>query len=57
MPGQYGLDINDPQGDPCSAVAAGEDVLGAGAGVHQVRRLRRIKSGWDIGLDLGEERE
>lgn len=45
MRGQYGLDINDPKGDPCPAVAAGKDLLGAAAGVHQVRRLQEDRAG------------
>ena len=45
LQGQYGLDINDPQGDPCPAVASGEDLLRPGAAVHHVRRLQEDRAG------------
>ena len=46
-----------PQGDPCPAGAAGKDLLGAAAGVHQVRRLQEDRAGMNIGVELGEEWE
>ena len=56
MLGQYGPDIYDPPGDARPAGVAGEGLLGAGDGVHQVRRLQEDRAG-DVGVDLGEKTE
>jgi hypothetical protein len=45
MLGRYGLDINDPLVQPRPAIAAGEALLRAGAGVHHVRRLQEDRAG------------
>ena len=55
MLGQYGPDIYDPPGDARPAGVAGEGLLGAGDGVHQVRRLQedRIGDGYRGGAGRG----
>lgn len=57
MLGQYGLDINDPQGTYVLAVAAGEDVLALQLVCIMYAGFKRIEPGMDIGVDLGEEWE
>ena len=44
MLGKYGLDIDDPPENACSAGAAGKGLLSAAAHLHHVRRLQEDRA-------------